>query len=109
MSNCSNSQIDKNKRLIEIKEILRGFCREYLNEELKNYITKLCDDLGRKRKINVLRGKKEVWAASIIYAISRLNFFSINERKERRAEINMKIAGRKKKNDDKQLRLFDDL
>ena len=210
MSNCSNSQIDKNMRLIEIKEILHKFCEKYLNEELENYITKLCNDLGRKRKINILHGKKEVWAASIIYAISRLNFLfdkenknhitadilcnffntnkstignkatqiekscnltigakgycsnqitdafsfvqtqegfiipknmikerafivevaegeeaeeieknienqriireqKIKERKERQAEINMKFAKRKKKDDDKQLRLFDDL
>ena len=74
MNNCSNSQIDKNKRLIEIKEILHKFCANYLNKELEEYAIKLCDKLGRKRTINVLLGKKEIWAASIIHVISRLNF-----------------------------------
>ena len=30
--------------------------------------------LGRKRKIDITRGKKEIWSASIIHTIARLNF-----------------------------------
>lgn len=54
--------------------MLHGFCEKYLNEELESYAVKLCEKLGRKRKINILLGKKEIWAASIIYVIARLNF-----------------------------------
>lgn len=58
----------------EIKELLRRFCEKHLNDELIGYVLKLCDALGRKKKINLSRGGKEIWAASIIYTIARLNF-----------------------------------
>lgn len=74
MTKVLKSQNGKEKRLTEIREILHSFCKNYLNDELESYAIKLCENLGRKRKIDVLRGKKEIWAASIIYAIARLNF-----------------------------------
>jgi len=64
----------KDERLKEIKEFVASFCREHLNEELQGYALKLCDTLNRKRKISLTGGKKEIWAASIIYVIARLNF-----------------------------------
>ena len=64
----------KDERLKEIKELAGSFCVEHLNEELQSYALKLCDTLGRKRKISITNGKKEIWAASIIYVIARLNF-----------------------------------
>jgi len=64
----------KDEQLKEIKELVVSFCVEHLNEELKSYVLKLCDTLGRKRKISITSGKKEIWAASIIYVIARLNF-----------------------------------
>ncbi|KHE91113.1 MAG: DUF6398 domain-containing protein [Candidatus Scalindua rubra] len=60
--------------MTEIKELIRSFCEKHLNDELMGYALKLCDALGRKKKINLSRGKKEIWAASIICAIARLNF-----------------------------------
>ena len=65
---------EKDERLKEIKELVVSFCVEHLNEELQSYALKLCDTLGRKRKISITSGKKEIWAASIIYVIARLNF-----------------------------------
>jgi hypothetical protein len=65
---------EKKQRLEEIKELVLAFCEEHLNEELAGYALKLCEKLGRKRKISITRGKKEIWAASIIYVIARLNF-----------------------------------
>jgi len=69
MSKHSNSGSDKKERVIEIKTMLNGFCEAHLNEELEGYAIKLCDELSRKRKIDILRGKKEIWAAYIIYVI----------------------------------------
>lgn len=60
--------------MTEIKELLSSFCEKHLNDELTGYAFKLSDALGRKKKINISRGRKEIWAASIIYAIARLNF-----------------------------------
>ena len=64
----------KDERLKEIKEFVVSFCVEHLNEELQSYALKLCDTLNRRRKISITSGKKEIWAASIIYVIARLNF-----------------------------------
>ncbi|MFH1950546.1 MAG: DUF6398 domain-containing protein [Pseudomonadota bacterium] len=64
----------KDERLKEIKGLVVSFCVEHLNEELQNYALKLCDTLNRKRKISITSGEKEIWAASIIYVIARLNF-----------------------------------
>lgn len=64
----------KDERLKEIKELVVSFCVEFLNEELESYALRLCDTLSRKRKISITSGKKEIWAASIIYVIARLNF-----------------------------------
>ncbi len=69
-----SSKNDKEMRLIEIQELLNNFCEKYLNDEYKSYAIKLCGALGRKRKMNILRGNKEIWAASIIYVIARLNY-----------------------------------
>jgi len=65
---------EKKQRLAEIKEFVLDFCDKHLNEELAGYTLKLCETLDRKRKISITRGGKEIWAASIIYVIARLNF-----------------------------------
>jgi hypothetical protein len=67
-------ETEKKQRLAEIKELVLGFCDKHLNEELAGYTLKLCETLGRKRKISINRGSKEIWAASIVYVIARLNF-----------------------------------
>ena len=65
---------NKKQRLEEIKRLVLAFCEEHLDEELYGYALELCYMLGRKQKISISRGKKEIWAASIIYVIARLNF-----------------------------------
>lgn len=67
-------KLEKTERLNEIKDLVLAFCEEHLDEELYGYAIELCEMLGRKRKISISRGKKEIWAASIIYVIARLNF-----------------------------------
>ncbi len=64
----------KAERLKGIKELVAAFCREFLNEELEAYAMSLCGLLGRKRTLSISRGKKEIWAATVIYIIARLNF-----------------------------------
>ncbi len=67
----------KNEKMVKIntiKEIIHDFCAKHLNEELESYALRLCDTIGRKRKLTITRGKKEIWAASIVYVIARLNF-----------------------------------
>jgi hypothetical protein len=59
---------------MEIDELVRAFSKQYLNEELTACVLRLCDTLGRSRKLDITRGKKEIWAASIVYVIARVNF-----------------------------------
>jgi len=68
------AKVEKTERLNEIKQLALAFCEEHLNEELADYALKLCETLGRKQKISITRGKIEIWAASIVYVIARLNF-----------------------------------
>ena len=70
MSNKDN----KIKKMNKIKAMIEGFCRNHLNNEYKGYAIKLFDTLSRKRRIDISRGKEEIWAASIVYVIARLNF-----------------------------------
>ncbi len=72
-------KVEKAKRLNEINQLVLDFCEEHLNEELADYVLKLCETLGRKRKISINRGSKEIWAASIVYVIARLNFLFDSE------------------------------
>jgi len=39
----------KDERLKEIKELVVSFYVEYLNEEMKSYVLRLCDTLKRNR------------------------------------------------------------
>jgi len=73
------TKTEKKQRLAEIKELVLRFCEEHLNEELADYALKLCETLDRKRKISITRSGKEIWAASIIYVIARLNFLFDSE------------------------------
>ncbi len=65
---------EKLERLNEIKKLIHNFGEANLNKEIEGFSMNLCDDLGGGEGINLSRGKIEIWAASIIYVIARLNF-----------------------------------
>jgi len=60
----------------EIREMIESFCAEHLNAEYAQLSKKLLQKLARKRDVPFKRGKSEVWAAAIIYAIGSINFLS---------------------------------
>jgi hypothetical protein len=62
------------ERTKEIIELVRSFGTRYLNEELTACTRRLCIALAQNRKLTITRGKKEIWAASIVYVIARANF-----------------------------------
>jgi hypothetical protein len=66
--------LEKKQRLEQIKDLVKAFCAMHLNEELAGYALKLCDTVGRRQKISITKGKKEIWAAAVVYVIARLNF-----------------------------------
>ncbi len=64
----------KEDRVAEIKDKIEAFGRARLDPEYTGLALKLCDKLGRMRKLSIQRGRAEIWAAAIICMIARLNF-----------------------------------
>ena len=64
----------KNEKTKEVSELVESFCKRYFNGELTGCALRLCDKLGRIRKLDITSGNKEIWAASIVYVIARVNF-----------------------------------
>ncbi|MEA3469571.1 MAG: DUF6398 domain-containing protein, partial [Thermodesulfobacteriota bacterium] len=64
----------KKEKITEIVELVESFCKQYFTGELTACALRLCDKLCRIRTLDITRGKKEIWAASIVYVIARVNF-----------------------------------
>jgi hypothetical protein len=59
------------EKLIELTQV---FCDQKLDSDYKHLCEKLIRKLGRKRDVPFQRGKIEIWAAAIIYALGSINF-----------------------------------
>jgi len=68
-------------RAEEIGEVISGFCEKYLDEALNGFALALLTCVQKNRRINIFHGKKEQWAAAIVYVIARLNFLFDKENK----------------------------
>ncbi len=64
----------KQERAKEIAGLVESFGRENLNKELTDCSLRLCGKLSRSRKLDISRGKIEIWAAAIVYLIARISF-----------------------------------
>lgn len=58
----------------ELIELTRKFCSEKLNEEYLLLCKKLVNRLGENKDVPFKRGKIEIWAAAVIYAVGSINF-----------------------------------
>jgi len=58
----------------EITQLTDAFCRDQVDDEFAELCRKLAAALARKRPSPLARGKKEVWACAIIYALGQINF-----------------------------------
>jgi hypothetical protein len=65
---------DKKLKIEAIKKMIEEFCESNLHKMYKEYMLHLCDVVSRERSLTITRGKNEIWAASLIHAIARLNF-----------------------------------
>ena len=61
----------KEEKLLEMTGI---FCAQKLDEDYFQLCEKLIKKLGRKRDVPFQRGKLEIWAAAVVYAIGSINF-----------------------------------
>ncbi len=61
-----------------IKRLVLDFGRQRLNETYTGYALALCAAAAACPELNLQRGRIEIWAAAMVYAIAQLNFlFSI--------------------------------
>lgn len=44
-----------------IKKMIEDFCEANLHEMYQKYVLHLCDVVSRKRKLNIARGKNEIF------------------------------------------------
>lgn len=64
----------KKEKTKELSKLVESFCKRYFSGELTACALRLCNKLGRISKLDITRGKNEIWAASIVYVIARVNF-----------------------------------
>lgn len=57
-----------------IVALIDPFCQQYLTSEYATLCHELAAALSRKRPSPLSRGKPEIWACAIIYALGQVNF-----------------------------------
>jgi len=57
-----------------IVNLTDAVCKEHLNSEYAELARQLAATLARKRPSPIVRGKPEIWACAIIYALGTVNF-----------------------------------
>ena len=58
----------------EIAGMIEEYCEKYLSDEYKTLCLRLLEKLCRKRPSPLLKGRRNTWAAGIVYAIASNNF-----------------------------------
>ena len=61
-------------RTDSIKNLIEEFGDRHLNKEYITFAYNLCDKVSLTPDMDILRGHKAIWAASIVHVIARLNF-----------------------------------
>ena len=57
----------------KLTQMVGEFCDEYLNDEYKDICQKIIEDMAKGKSVYFERGKLEVWASAIIYAVCQIN------------------------------------
>jgi Domain of unknown function (DUF6398) len=58
-----------------IVALLDPCCAQHLNDDYAQLSRELAAALARKRPSPLARGKPEIWACGIVYALGTVNFF----------------------------------
>ena len=58
----------------QLLELTGAFCTQSLDDDYYKLCEKLILKMGRKRDVPFKRGKIEIWAAAVVYAIGSINF-----------------------------------
>jgi hypothetical protein len=62
------------EKMNEIILLTKKFCAEYLDDDYKQLCEKLIHKMSRKHNVPFLRGRLDIWAASVIHALGQINF-----------------------------------
>lgn len=57
-----------------IVHLTDAVCKEHLNSEYADLARRLAATLARKRPSPIVRGRPEIWACAIVYALGTVNF-----------------------------------
>ena len=57
----------------ELAEMISDYCGRFLSEDYRTLCLRLLEKLCRKRPSSLLRGRRNTWAAGIVYAIAANN------------------------------------
>jgi hypothetical protein len=77
-----------------IVKLTDAVCKEHLNDEYADLARRLAATLARKRPSPIVRGKPEVWACGIVYALGYVNFlFDKSQNPHMRADELCKAFG----------------
>jgi len=66
-------------RTAEVKALVQRFGAERLHDSYTGYALRLCDAVAASDELNLRRGRLEIWAAAVVYAVARLNFLFSDE------------------------------
>ena len=69
-----NSKEDLKEKKQALLDLVGSFCAQELDDDYYQLCEKLVKKLGRKKDVPFKRGKLEIWAAAIVYAIGSINF-----------------------------------
>ncbi len=58
----------------QLIELVSTFCDDKLDDEYKHLSIKLVEKMGRKHDVPFKRGKLDIWASAVIYALGQINF-----------------------------------
>lgn len=72
----------KSEQIKKVEELLKAFST-LLDAETTGFARELLDRLARKSKLDLSRGREEIWAAALVYVIARLNFLFDPENERR--------------------------
>ena len=75
-----DTKVKKQVRIQEIQELIHGFGDMHLTQELTAYCITLLDLLAKKKKCDLTRGRKEIWASAVICVIARMNLLFIKNK-----------------------------
>jgi hypothetical protein len=65
---------DIKERENRLLELTKTFCSQKLDNDYSQLCEKLILKMGRKQDVPFKKGKLEIWAAAVIYAIGSINF-----------------------------------